>query len=246
MMIVRFQATKLLIFNIVIIPVVLLFVLAASYLQQRPAIGQAEEGVFIRNATFTEEQQELNTPSSSADTVTNVTATSPTLTREKANQTLGLEGQLGWLTTDGNFLLKQIETVHIGNKTYPIVYNITGGEVDNMTASQQNSSLIVDLSTNNNGTLTIDLPRSIIDSKNPQNEDEDYIAFVDGIQTGAEEISNTNNQTRKLAVDFENGTQQMEIVGTRIVPELGSYSSILILSASIIGILALAAKWSKF
>jgi len=61
--------------------------------------------------------------------------------------------------------------------TYPITYNMTGGEVENITAMQQNSTLIVDLTTNDDGALTIQLPRNITDSKSPQNEDEDYIVF---------------------------------------------------------------------
>jgi hypothetical protein len=90
--------------------------------------------------------------------------------------------------------------------------------VDNITAMQQNSTLIVDLATNDDGALTIRLPRNITDSKGPQDEDEDYIVLVDGIQTDTEEVI-SNNQTRTLSIDFENGAEQIEISGTRIIPE---------------------------
>ena len=90
--------------------------------------------------------------------------------------------------------------------------------MDNITAMQQNSTLIVDLATNDDGALTIRLPRNITDSKSPQNEDEDYIVLVDGIQTDTEEVI-SNNQTRTLSIDFERGVEQIEISGTRIIPE---------------------------
>ena len=93
--------------------------------------------------------------------------------------------------------------------------------MDNITAMQQNSTLIVDLATNDDGALTIRLPRNITDSKSPQNEDEDYIVLVDGIQTDTEEVI-SNNQTRTLSIDFERGVEQIEISGTRIIPEFGS------------------------
>jgi predicted CoA-binding protein len=57
---------------------------------------------------------------------------------------------------------------------------------------QQNSTLIVDLTTNDDGALTIQLPRNITDSKSPQNEDEDYIVFVDSIQSDTEEVTSNN------------------------------------------------------
>jgi hypothetical protein len=80
----------------------------------------------------------------------------------------------------------------IGINTYPITYNMAGGEVENITAMQQNSTLIVDLTTNDDGALTIQLPRNITDSKSPQNEDEDYIVFVDSIQSDTEEVTSNN------------------------------------------------------
>jgi hypothetical protein len=42
-----------------------------------------------------------------------------------------------------------------------------------------------------------------MDSKSPQNQDQDYIVFADGVQTDAEEVT-SNNQTRVLSIDFEN------------------------------------------
>ena len=134
--------------------------------------------------------------------------------------------------------------VEIDGKPYPITYNMTGGTIANMTAMKENSTLLVDIVTNDDGTLILELPRNIMDSKNPQNEDEDYILFADGIQTGADQIT-TNNQVRTLSIDFDNGVEQIEIAGTRIVPEFGSFSALL-LAVGVIGVLAITAKLTKF
>jgi hypothetical protein len=138
------------------------------------------------------------------------------------------------------------ETVNlkVDDKTYPIKYNLTGGKIDNMTAMKENSTLLVDITTNDKGTLTIELPRNIMDSKNPLNEDEDYVVFADGIQIGAEQPT-TTNQVRTLAIDFENGVEQIEIAGTRVVPEFGSLST-LFLAVSIIALMLATGRYSKF
>ena len=132
----------------------------------------------------------------------------------------------------------------IDDKSYPVKYNITGGKLSNMTAMKENSTLAIELVTNNDGTLTLELPRNIMDSKNPQNEDEDYIVFADGVQIGADQIT-TNDQVRTLSIDFDKGVEEIEIAGTRIVPEFGPLTPLL-LAVGIIGVLAVTTKLIRF
>src|ERR671915_208468 len=134
--------------------------------------------------------------------------------------------------------------VQIDGKAYPITYNMTGGEISNVTAMKENSTLLIDVATNDDGTLILELPRNIMDSKNPQNEDEDYILFADGIQIEADQIV-TNNQVRTLSVDFDNGVEQIEIAGTRIVPEFGPLSGLL-LAVGVLGVLAITASSNRY
>jgi hypothetical protein len=134
--------------------------------------------------------------------------------------------------------------VEIDGKSYPLTYNITGGEVSNITAMKNNATLLVDMVTNDDGTLVLELPRNIMDSKNPQNEDEDYILFADSIRTEADQIV-TNDTVRTLSVDFDNGVEQIEIAGTRIVPEFGPLSALL-LAIGVSGVLAITAKLTRF
>jgi hypothetical protein len=132
----------------------------------------------------------------------------------------------------------------IDDKSYPITYNITGGKLSNMTAMKENSTLALELVTNDDGTLILTLPRNIMDSKNPQNKDEDYIVFADGVQIGADQIT-TNNQVRTLSIDFDKGVEEIEIAGTRIVPEFGPLTALL-LATGIMGVLVATAKLTKF
>jgi hypothetical protein len=131
----------------------------------------------------------------------------------------------------------------IDDSIHPIKYNLTGGKISNMTAMRENSTLILDITTNDDGNITIELPRNIIDSKNPKNQDEDYVVFADGQHIGAEQTI-TNNRLRTLSIDFEKGVNQIEIAGTRIVPEFGQLNGLL-LSLSIIGTLAVAMKYRR-
>jgi predicted secreted protein with PEFG-CTERM motif len=137
--------------------------------------------------------------------------------------------------------------VTIDGKTYPINYQISGGKLNSIKAQKDNSTLLLDISSaTSDGKLAIELPRNIIDSKNPQNTDEDYVVFADGQDTPADETTN-NAQVRTLAIDFDQGTEEIEIAGTRIVPEFGgSAISVIVLAVGILGIILVSAKYKKF
>src|SRR5919106_5668952 len=103
----------------------------------------------------------------------------------------------------------------IDDQKYPLMYNITGGEVSSITADRAQSTLLINIASREDGTLTIELPRNVIDSKAQGNTDEDYAVFVDDQPKDFEEISN-NNEVRTLEIGFENGAEKIEIAGTQI------------------------------
>jgi hypothetical protein len=162
----------------------------------------------------------------------------PTLSSVSTSPKSSGQGKEQDQRSSSTFELKIDDSIH------PIKYNLTGGKISNMTAMRENSTLILDITTNDDGNITIELPRNIIDSKNPENQDEDYVVFADGQHIGAEQTI-TNNRLRTLAIDFEKGVNQIEIAGTRIVPEFGQLNGLL-LSLSIIGALAVALKYRRF
>jgi hypothetical protein len=125
----------------------------------------------------------------------------------------------------------------IDNQTYPLKYNITGGEVTSITADPAQATFLINVASREDGTLTIELPRNVIDSKAQGNTDEDYAVFVDDQSKSFEEITN-NNEVRTIEIGFDNGAEKIEIAGTHIIPEFGPIATIIMGIAMIVFIIA--------
>ena len=155
-------------------------------------------------------------------------------------------------TTAGGGGGNKTYSLNIGGKTYPIKYQITGNgnKLNNIIPQKDNATLLANIVSTSDGILTIELPRNIIDSKKQGGTDDDYAASADGQDTTANEIKNTN-QVRTLAIDFDKGTNQIEVTGDHIVPEFGSGSSAIAAAAIVfavvttIGILAAGTKYRR-
>jgi hypothetical protein len=63
--------------------------------------------------------------------------------------------------------LNNTYNLSVGGKTFPIKYQIIGGKINNITADVGKGSLLANISSKSNGNLTVELPRSVIDSKKP-------------------------------------------------------------------------------
>lgn len=143
-------------------------------------------------------------------------------------------------TNQGNvvtFFLK------VSNQSFSLRYHVNGTNINSISADKDNTSILIALSPNTGGTLNIELPRSVIDSKGQGNFDKDYIVFADGQHIGAEQTV-TNNRLRTLGIVSEKGVNQIEIAGTLIVPEFGQLNGLL-LSVSIIGTVAVVMKYRR-
>jgi len=65
------------------------------------------------------------------------------------------------------------------------------------------------------GTLTIEVPRNIVDDKKEGNADDKFTIHVDGSKDATfREISN-NKTSRTLAIDFNKDARMIEIIGNR-------------------------------
>jgi uncharacterized membrane protein YraQ (UPF0718 family) len=105
---------------------------------------------------------------------------------------------------------------------------------------------MANVSSQSNGRLTIELPRNSIDSKKQgTNADDAYTVFEDHQSAVAEETTN-NNQTRTLAIDFNKGTEKIEIVGTHVAPEFGAVTAVIVFAVAIIGIIVISTKYNRF
>jgi len=127
--------------------------------------------------------------------------------------------------------------------TFDVPYTINGGTIKNIQVEPKILGLIVTIEAERDGIITLELPRSFIDAKKSDKTDERYLIFIDGAETAFEETSTTPN-SRTLKFGFEKGDAQIDIIGTFVVPEFGSYI-ILILMLSLLTLIIIQQK-SKF
>ncbi len=126
----------------------------------------------------------------------------------------------------------------VGNKGYCIPYTVEGATVGGATLNTGTKSLIVKIMTESQGEITLDIPRSVLDSKSGARDDS-FFVLVDEEETDyAEEVTST---TRSVTIQFPAEATEIEIIGTQIVPEFGPIAA-LVLAIAIISIIAVSAK----
>ena len=125
--------------------------------------------------------------------------------------------------------------LEIGNASYQIRYQISGdNQLNEIWVQRDNITLAAEIRALSDGVLIIELPRDVIDSKKQSNNDDVYAVFIDGQLVPYDEIMN-NTHARILSIEFGNGSEQIEITGTHIVPEFGPLAA-LVLAISIAGV----------
>src|SRR3712207_876565 len=122
-------------------------------------------------------------------------------------------------------------------QTLPIEYIITGGSVENMTINGENQTLGVTLNSMSNGTLSLRLPREVIDSKTAEGEDADFAAFIDDAEYEEPgEIDEPTEDTRTILIGFPAGAGSIDLIGTSVIPEFSTIA-VAVLAVAIIGII---------
>ena len=130
--------------------------------------------------------------------------------------------------------------------TFDVQYTMKGGVVSSMQLNQKNLSLEIEITTNSDGNLNINLPRDSIDSKTKDGMDINFIVLmyesnsVIPVQTDFTKIE-SDNEFRSLNIPIKNGDTKIEIVGTHVVPEFGTIAMI-VLAVAIVSIIAVSAK----
>jgi len=98
--------------------------------------------------------------------------------------------------------------------------------------------LIVTVNSTSDGTVTLQLPRNLIDAKTNSGQDDSFIILIDGAEVKTESES-ANNEYRTIAIKFLQGDKDIEIIGTQIVPEFGPIAA-LVLVIAIVSIIAIS------
>ncbi|MDE1826176.1 MAG: PEFG-CTERM sorting domain-containing protein [Thaumarchaeota archaeon] len=153
------------------------------------------------------------------------------------------------VTTEATFTF-QSSVAHISNifqvkdpnsqQTFSVNYTITGGSVNSMTIDAQSISLIVSINSTSDGSITLQIPRTLMDAKTSSGQDDSFIILIDGAEVKPQSES-ANGDYRTLTIPFLQGDQDIEIIGTQIVPEFGPIAA-LVLAIAIISIIAVSAK----
>jgi len=129
-------------------------------------------------------------------------------------------------------------TLTIQDSTDLISYEITNGKITNVIPDLDAVSLLIDIEAIDNGAITLTIPRSVLDSTINGSDDE-FFVLVDGEEVYFEEITTSTDRT--LTIEFLAGSEQIEIIGTFVIPEFGTIAA-MILAVAIISIVAISAK----
>ena len=111
-------------------------------------------------------------------------------------------------------------------------YNVSGGMVESITATGDDSLLVTIHMAEDDGRITINLSEDIITPFN----DGTFFVLVNG-----EESDDAEQNGNEVTIPFDSTTTEIEIVGTHVVPEFGTIAMI-VLAVAIVSIIAVSAK----
>ena len=107
-------------------------------------------------------------------------------------------------------------------------YEISGGMVTGATANTNDNSIIISLDAHDDGTLTI--------TPSESTQEGIFMVLVDG-----EEWDDVEINGNEVTVMFPAGAEEIEVIGTFVVPEFGTIAA-MILAVAIISIIAISSK----
>ena len=124
--------------------------------------------------------------------------------------------------------------VKAGNAgTFDVNYTIKGGTVKDMEVNSNNFSVVIQIETSDDGSITLSLPREFIGAEKQDGKDEAYIVLIDDVETGYKETT-TNSDLRTLTIEFQEEDSRIEVIGTYVIPE---FTGILIMMVFLIGMI---------
>jgi len=118
------------------------------------------------------------------------------------------------------------------NITLKIDYEITSGKnslseatsVNSLTSDVSTKSLMINMTAPESGTLSITMPRSIIDSKSSWDADMDdiFLISLDGeeIEHVEESYQTDISDSRMITIPFMESSEVIEIIGTSVIEDL--------------------------
>ena len=128
-------------------------------------------------------------------------------------------------------------TVGEGNEgeIFSIKYSIENGTVIGAYIDIETKSLIILIDASDDGVVDLLVPKSLITS-----DEHGFFILLDGEEANNYDESETSVNT-SFTIPFPAGTEQIEIIGTWVVPEFGAIAG-LVLAVAIISIIVISAK----
>ncbi len=120
------------------------------------------------------------------------------------------------------------DTVNINGTSYVISHTIEGGKILGINLDSQSKTLMILIHPSTNGSLTIDLPRILIDAK-VNGSDTHYTVLVNNHGANFKELITADY--REITISFPNGTNTIAIRGTQVVPEFGPMVSFIFVTS---------------
>jgi len=111
-------------------------------------------------------------------------------------------------------------TIAVDDTNFMIYYKITGGSILSVIPDDEANSLKSTIRTTSNGVLTITLPRSLIDAKINE-QDDNFFVLINGDEVEFDEHSSDTDRT--LTIAFPYGSKEIEIIGSYISYKSSSY-----------------------
>jgi len=90
------------------------------------------------------------------------------------------------------------------------------------------------IETTDEGTISLDLPRELIEAETQDGKDDTFIILIDGIEVAYQE-SVVHSDSRVITINFEELDSDIEIIGTYVIPEFGTIAMMIL----IIGIMTI-------
>jgi len=130
--------------------------------------------------------------------------------------------------------------MNIDDREIVLNYDITGGSI--LDIYPESDSLVVKMNATEQGVLSINLPREIIDAKIGDKDDYFYV-LVDEEEVDFDEIATPAYRT--ISVWFSEDTDEIEIIGTFVIPEFGTVA-LFVLLAGIVSMIAISRSKLSF
>ena len=157
----------------------------------------------------------------------------------KIKATYGPNNDVAYVTLEGGAVREASTSSHdevhheeAADFTNELNYNISGGSVESITSTHDDSLLIKIHDAEDGSELTITLPDDIITPFN----DGTFFVLVNG-----EESDDAEQNGNRITIPFDADATDIEIVGTHVVPEFGTIAMI-VLAVAIVSIIAVSAK----